>query len=382
MKQLQFHKLADLFPMMEGDAFDAFAADIKLRGLLHPIVVHDDKILDGRNRYRAGLKADVAIRVEPFAGADPLGFVIASNLHRRHLNESQRAMVAAKLANMKQGARAVSSDNSPKGERSQVSQAEAACILNVGKRSVERAADVRNHGTAALVRAVEQGAIPVTVAAKVARLPMDQQREAVLAPDRAKHMVKRSARGERERGLAAATAEASRALGASRYGVIYADPPWRFKPYCEETGSDRAADNHYPTMTINDIADIEPPAATNCVLFLWVTMPMLALGIKLMERWGFAYKTACAWHKPAIGTGYWFRNTLELLLVGTRGDVPAPAMGDQPPQVQTIERGKHSEKPDAFADMIAAMFPNTPKLEMFARCARDGWDAWGNQVSP
>jgi N6-adenosine-specific RNA methylase IME4 len=375
MKQLQFHKLADLFPMMEGDAFDAFAADIKQRGLLHPIVVHDDKILDGRNRYRACLKADVAIRVETFAGDDPLGFVIASNLHRRHLNESQRAMIAAKLANM--------SAHRPnnKSANLQTSQIDAAHLLNVSTRTLASAAFVRTNGSHALTQAVEQGAIPVSVAAKVAKLPKDQQREAVLAPDRAKHMVKRSARADRERGLAEATAEASRALGVNRYGVIYADPPWRFKPYSEETGSDRAADNHYPTMTINDIADIEPPAATNCVLFLWVTVPMLALGIKLIERWGFTYKTACAWHKPAIGTGYWFRNTLELLLVGTRGDVPAPAMGDQPPQVQTIERGKHSEKPDAFADMIAAMFPNTPKLEMFARCARDGWDAWGNQVS-
>jgi N6-adenosine-specific RNA methylase IME4 len=377
MKQLQFHKLADLFPMMEGDAFAAFAADIKERGLLHPIVVHDDKILDGRNRYRACLKADVAIRVETFAGDDPLGFVIASNLHRRHLDESQRSMVAAKLETMKHG------DNQhTQGDANlHVLRVDAAHMLNVSPRTVAAAATVRAKGTHALVQAVEQGAIPVSVAAKVATLPKDQQREAVLAPDRAKHMVKRSAREERERGLAEATAEASRALGANRYGVIYADPPWRFKPYSEETGSDRAADNHYPTLTINDIADIEPPAATNCVLFLWVTVPMLALGIKLMERWGFAYKTACAWHKPAIGTGYWFRNTLELLLVGTRGDVPAPAMGDQPPQVQTIERGRHSEKPDAFADMIAAMFPNTPKLEMFARCARDGWDAWGNQLS-
>jgi N6-adenosine-specific RNA methylase IME4 len=374
MKQLHFHKLADLFPLMEGDAFDAFAADIKERGLLHPIVVLDDKILDGRNRYRACLKADVAVRLERFVGDDPLGFVIASNLHRRHLDESQRAMVAAKLATLPKGRPGKNAENSA------LSQNGAAELLNVDRRTVQHAAAVRANGSAALVQAVEQGAIPVSVAAKVAKLPKEQQREAVLDPDRAKHLVKRLARDDRERDLAGATAEASRELGTKVYGVIYADPPWRFKPYSEETGSDRAADNHYPTMTIDDIAEIEPPAATDCALFLWVTVPMLALGIKLMQRWGFEYKSACAWHKPAIGTGYWFRNQLELLLVGTRGSVPAPAMGYQPSQVQTLERGKHSEKPDAFADMIATMFPNTPKLEMFARHTRDGWDAWGNQV--
>jgi N6-adenosine-specific RNA methylase IME4 len=193
--------------------------------------------------------------------------------------------------------------------------------------------------------------------------------------------VKQRRRAEREAALAKATEDASKELGSQLYGVIYADPPWRFKPYSEETGSDRAADNHYPTMTINDIAEIEPPAATNCVLFLWVTVPMLELGMKLMHRWGFEYKSTCAWHKTKIGTGYWFRNELELLLVGTRGSIPAPAMGEQPPQVLTLPQGPHSEKPDEFADMIERMFPNLPKLEMFARRRRKGWDAWGNQAT-
>lgn len=192
--------------------------------------------------------------------------------------------------------------------------------------------------------------------------------------------IKQARRDDRERELAEATEEAARVLGSKLYGVIYADPPWRFKPYSEEAGSDRAADNHYPTMTIDDIAEIEPPSATDCVLFLWVTVPMLALGIKLMHRWGFEYKSACAWDKVVPGTGYWFRNQLELLLIGTRGSVPAPAMGSQPAQVHSIKRGKHSAKPDAFSDMIATMFPHTPKLEMFARKKREGWDTWGNQT--
>jgi len=194
-------------------------------------------------------------------------------------------------------------------------------------------------------------------------------------------IVKRKRRAVRELGLAERTRRAAAQLGSKLYGVIYADPPWRFKPYAEETGSDRAADNHYPTLTIDDIADIEPPAAPDCVLFLWVTIPMLELGIKLLQRWGFAYKSACVWAKPQIGTGYWFRNQVELLLVGTRGNVPAPASGDQPPQIQTLDRARHSAKPDAFAVMIEALYPNVPKLEMFARTERIGWDVWGNEAS-
>ena len=86
-----------------------------------------------------------------------------------------------------------------------------------------------------------------------------------------------------------------------------------------------------------------------------------------LSEHGFTYRMAFFWLKPGCGTGYWTtRDQIEILLVGTQGDIPAPAPGMQPPQTLTLPRGEHSAKPDAFADMIAEMFPNTPKIEMFA----------------
>jgi len=164
---------------------------------------------------------------------------------------------------------------------------------------------------------------------------------------------------------------ASRELGTKLYGVIYADLPRRFEVCSEGNGSDRTADN-YTTVTIDEIAEIELPAASNGVLFLWTTVPLLKIAIDLMGRWNFEYKSAC--------TGFWFGNELEMLLIGTRGNVPAPPMGKR--LAQAINPGKPSEQLDRFADMIAAMFPNVPKLEMFARKRRDGWDVGGNQVEP
>jgi hypothetical protein len=99
------HSFADIFPLMEGDAFDALVADIRANGLRDAITLYEDKILDGRNRYSACRDAEVEPRFESPDIDDPLTFVIRKNALRRHLNESQRSMAAAKVANMRQGER-------------------------------------------------------------------------------------------------------------------------------------------------------------------------------------------------------------------------------------------------------------------------------------
>jgi N6-adenosine-specific RNA methylase IME4 len=199
---------------------------------------------------------------------------------------------------------------------------------------------------------------------------------------RIKHSGKIEQRAQRERAMAEATRLASAGLVkmALLYGVLYADPPYRFEPRSRISGMDRSADNHYGTMTVEEIAALKVPAAKNCVLFLWATAPMMPAALKIMEAWGFIYRTQIVWVKDRIGTGYWFRNKHEILLIGTRGNVPAPAPGTQFPSVIEAPVGAHSEKPEAIAEMIEAMFPNVPKLEMFARRPRAGWDIWGNEV--
>ena len=144
---------------------------------------------------------------------------------------------------------------------------------------------------------------------------------------------------------------------------------------------DRAADNHYPTMTLQDICALHPPAAANAVLFLWATAPMLPQALEVMAAWGFTYRSCCIWSKDRSGTGYWFRNRHEQLLVGARGKVPAPAPGTQYPSVVLAPTAGHSVKPACFAEMIEAMFPSAARLEMFARRQRPGWDVWGNECA-
>src|SRR6516165_3735205 len=171
MTALQFHPLADIFPLVEGAEFDELVADIREHGLHEPIVVFEDKILDGRNRYRACDAAGVEPTFTVYSGDDPVSYVVSLNLRRRHLSESQRAMVAAKLATLKDGQRADLVEGLPIGRASE--------MLNVGERSVARAREVQEHGAPELIHAVEQGSVSVSAAADIASLPVDEQREIV-----------------------------------------------------------------------------------------------------------------------------------------------------------------------------------------------------------
>jgi DNA N-6-adenine-methyltransferase Dam len=199
---LSFHPVANIFPLLDGEEFEALSADIRAHGLREPIVLHDGMILDGRNRYRACLDAGVDPRLEQYRGADPVAFVVSLNLRRRHLDESQRGMVAAKLANLEWG------DNQHTGAanlpllgeiaKPLITQSAAAGMLNVSERTVRAAKEVRNSAIPELVEKVERGEVSVSAAALVAKLPDEEQREIAEAGPAA---VKEVARDIRENGI-------------------------------------------------------------------------------------------------------------------------------------------------------------------------------------
>jgi N6-adenosine-specific RNA methylase IME4 len=160
------------------------------------------------------------------------------------------------------------------------------------------------------------------------------------------------------------------------YQIIYSDPPWR---YATSTPN-RAIENHYPTMAIDDICALPVPAAKDSVLFLWATAPLLREGLRVLDAWGFAYKSCAVWNKEIIGMGYWFRGQHELLLVGTKGIFSPPPADLRVSSIIDCRRGKHSSKPDYIRHLIEGWYPQATRLEMFTRMKRPGWDAFGNQV--
>jgi N6-adenosine-specific RNA methylase IME4 len=210
---------------------------------------------------------------------------------------------------------------------------------------------------------------------RLAAAAAEGDREIVLAAKAERHEKARARRAERETAVAGKIA----ALPDKKYGVIYADPEWKFETYSEKGKLETSAENSYTTSAIDEIKarDVPSISATDCVLFLWATAPMIEAALEVMEAWGFTYKSQVIWKKDKGGTGYWFINWHELLLVGVRGSIPAPAQGSQWPSVVEAPRGRHSEKPDRFHELIEEYFPNIPKIELNARGARDGWDAWG-----
>ena len=162
-----------------------------------------------------------------------------------------------------------------------------------------------------------------------------------------------------------------------KYDVIYADPAWR---YDFSKSNSREIENQYPTMTIEEICALKVPAKENAVLYMWATAPKLLEAIKVLNAWGFEYKTQAVWDKEIIGMGYWFRGQHEILIVATKGKFSPP---EQPLRISSVireKRTKHSKKPIYVRDMIEQWFPNAERLEMFARTSGENWDVWGNEV--
>lgn len=188
---------------------------------------------------------------------------------------------------------------------------------------------------------------------------------------------------------AAATHDLLKFAGKKKFKTILADPPWQFQNRTGKVAPEHKRLNRYSTMDLKDICDL-PVAnltADTAHLYMWVPNALLPEGLKVLEAWGFQYKSNLIWHKirkdggsDGRGVGFYFRNVTEIILFGVKGKNARTldAGRSQVNMIQTRKR-EHSRKPDEQYALIESCSPG-PYLEMFARGERKGWSVWGNQA--
>lgn len=176
--------------------------------------------------------------------------------------------------------------------------------------------------------------------------------------------------------------------GKTKFRTILADPPWQFQNKTGKMAPEHKRLNRYVTLTLPEIIELPVADVTDetAHLYLWVPNALLAEGLRVMEAWGFRYKSNIVWHKvrkdggpDGRGVGFYFRNTTELILFGTKGkNARTLAPGRRQVNIIRTMKREHSRKPDEQYSIIEDCSPG-PYLELFARGTRPGWNAWGNE---
>lgn len=339
------HPVLELFPPLTREQIRNLNESIRAQGLLEPITRFRGELVDGRGRWEGCAATGVKPVFDEWQG-DPSklpAWILAKNLARRHLSNSQRTACAALAVPLFQNAaraRQLAGTFLPTGRKG-TAASQAAEAFSVRERSVARARMVQREDPA-LFEQARLGAI--TFAAAETQLKF---RSAQLA-------VERFGGG----------------LPDGRFDVIVVDPPW---PY---------AGLPYPTMSLDDIRAQPIPAADNCVLFLWTTHKFLGDAVHVLEAWNFGYQQYIVWEKRvpradgSLGGQKYGRTgkVTELALVATRG---APAISRHLLDHLPAPARDHSRKPEEFYACINKLYPSARKLEMFARQPRTGWKLWG-----
>jgi len=348
----KYHEVADLFPLLDGPEFEELKADIAANGLIEPIDLHPDgSILDGRNRHRACIETETEPRFQTWDGdCSAVQFVVSKNLHRRHLSSSQRAAISldalAMLEAETQHGGDRRSDEFQGGNNSTLkgkARDQAASLFNTNPRYVQDAKKLRNEAPD-LFEEVKAGEKSILKARR--------------------ELIKRQR-------------QETPPLPTDKYRIIYADPPWKYGNTMPSYFPEQA--DHYALMTVKQICElpVRDLAADDAVLFLWATSPILEEAFEVVDAWGFEYKTSFVWDKVRHVMGHYNSVRHEFLLVCTRGSC-LPDANKLFDSVVTEERTKkHSEKPETFRKIIDTLYTYGKRIELFARIATEGWEAWG-----
>ncbi len=386
--QIRVHPAADALPMIEGPEFEALVEDIRINGQRHRCVLDctGEWLVDGRNRKRACDLLGMAPAYERLPeGANIAAYVISTNLKRRHLNESQRAMIASAIANLSQGQK---KKTRPEGGFEEgVTQAEAAVGAGVGERTVQRANAVRDKGVPELVDAVVKGKVDLKGAEQVSKLSPKQQRDLIKeridtskGPVRAGKLAALSRQETKREIVRNINTGKVAPMPAGLFGVIYADYPWFYDNSDQHEGSRGHMD--YPGMKMPEILAHAREAGTrmgkDCVLALWVTNLYIEHIGDVVRAYGATHHTMWTWPKPKAGVGSWARGQTEHLVIASIGN-PTHTLNEVSTLLPAYGVREPGRKPDEVAALLRKHCAG-PFLELFAREPREGFTCWGAEV--
>jgi len=368
-----------LIPPLTEEEYEGLEKSILAEGCRDALVLWGDILVDGHNRYEICTAHDVPFQTvqKDFADRDDaLRWIILNQFGRRNLPVYERARLALRL-------KPVIAEKAKENQRGGqggilLSQKSVEAKPVDTQKEIAKAAGV-SHDTIAKVEKIERQAAPeVKEQLRKGELSINQAYQTVRREEKKQEVQQRI-----EEHAAEQTGVVDIQQTDRKYNIIYADPPWR---YWESGNKNQAL--HYTTMTIDEICDlpVKNIADDDCVLFLWVTYPILHEAFRVIESWGFKYSTAAfVWVKknkqkdsPFMGCGAWTRANSELCLLATKGNIMR--LDASISQVVESPIEEHSKKPDIVRDLITRLVGELPRVELFCRNPAEGWDVWGNEA--
>lgn len=368
------HSAADVLPMMGDDEYAAFKADISAHGLREPIVLHEGRIVDGRNRYRACRELNLEPTTTTWdAKGSLVSFIASMNVHRRHLTSSQKAIIAAEYEPM---FAAEAKERQHAGKPANGTLANSLAKPSHSGRAAEQAAKATGTNRQYVTDAKSIKAKSPEIAAKIksGELTIPQARKAVQNQERENAVESRAATAK---SLGVVSDLSTLVAAGIQFGTIYADPPWA---YGNTATRANVKGKYAKTMTVEEIC-AEPVAqlvGEKAHLHLWTTNGFLFDARRVLEAWGFEYKSCFVWVKPQMGIGNYWRVSHEFMLLGVKGGLTFLDRGQM--SWLRADRTKHSQKPHEVRRIVEKTSPG-PYLEMYGRHLLDGaWTVYGNEV--
>lgn len=362
----------DLIPPLEKEEKLELEKSLKSEGCREPIITWNNMIVDGHNRYDLCTKNNIqfkTIKKEFGSKKDVLYWIITNQLARRNLAVYDRTMLVLKREDIFKAKAKTNQATSGKGIYG------GKPLSQISEKAVDRYKEIAklaktSHDTIAKVKYIKQNAT-------------QQQKKELSKQTTTINKIYTDIKKKKQREQIVMTAYAPQLNKKQKYNIIYADPPWNFWG-----GGWKNQSQHYKTMTLQEIKNlpVKKIADDNCILFLWVTFPILKEAFEVIESWGFKYSTCGfnwvkktkkgnGWH---FGCGYWTRANSELCLIATKGKIIRQDASIS--QIIDTPVEEHSKKPDIVREKIVKLIGDLPRIELFARQKKDGWDVFGNEI--